>query len=273
MPFFPNTNDDVSQFLRDRSAARLHISGNDEDRSGAETISLSHLDSVLLYEPEEMIISAQVGIPLEKLRSVLAAKGQWIPTLAAEESLEHTLGAAIATDHFHPRTHSCGALRTTVLGGTFCTTEGEIFKSGSRVVKSVAGYDIHRAFCGSQGFFGVILDLIMKVRPLPEQFFRFLAPLDSRERLLQFHPSCLEEFSGKLLVELSGYQEDLSADIEQLKSGKLPIVEELDDKRWADAIKELIHSKDTERRKALSAHTDELLKNVRRVFDPEGVLI
>src|SRR5205807_7984424 len=136
---------------------------------------------VLLYEPEEMIISVQAGITLGELQTVLSESGQWIPTLVAEESSEKTLGAAVAMDHFNSRAKSCGMLRTTILGGTFCTTSGEIFKSGSRVVKSVAGYDIHRAFCGSRGLFGVILDLTLKVQPKPEVFFRFFAPLHIRE--------------------------------------------------------------------------------------------
>lgn len=271
MPFIPNTNDEVSQFLRNRSNTPLHISGIAQDSLNIETLSLSQLNSVLVYEPEEMIISVQTGIPLEKLQEILASKGQWIPTLAANESLELTLGAAVAADHFHPRSLNCGALRTTILGGTFCTTSGEIFKSGSRVVKSVAGYDIHRAFCGSQGFFGVILDLTMKVQPLPEMFFRFFAPLDVRERLLQFHPTCIEEFSGKLLIEFSGYKEDITSDIAELRADDL-IIEELESARWDSAIKELIILRDSESKSAHNVETDELLKKVQRVFDPEGVL-
>jgi len=171
---FPTNYDEVSTFLRSRSNTPLHISGNDKDGNEAEILSLSKLNSVLFYEPEEMIISVQAGISLQNLQDTLAAKGQWVPTLAASESLEATLGAVVAADHFHPRSLNCGALRTTILGGTFCTTSGEIFKSGSRVVKSVAGYDIHRAFCGSQGLFGIILDLTLKVQPLPQIFFSLL---------------------------------------------------------------------------------------------------
>lgn len=272
MPFIPNTNDEVSQFLRNRSNTPLHISGNVQDSLNVETLSLSQLNSVLVYEPEEMIISVQSGITLEKLQEILASKGQWIPTLAANESAELTLGAAVAADHFHPRSLNCGALRTTILGGTFCTTNAEIFKSGSRVVKSVAGYDIHRAFCGSQGLFGVILDLTMKVQPLPEMFFRFFAPLDVRERLLQFHPTCLEEFSGKLLVEFSGYKEDITSDIAEVKTDRL-IIDELEDDKWTSVIKELIRIRDSERKAAHNMQTDQLLQKVQRVFDPERVLI
>ena len=131
----PRTNEDVSQFLKGRNAP-LHISGDEHDAD--EILSMSTMKSVLLYEPEEMIVRVQAGISLYELQEILDQKGQWIPTLAAEESLEKTLGAAVAMDHYNSRAKNCGMLRTAILGGTFCTTDGEIFKSGSRVVKSVA---------------------------------------------------------------------------------------------------------------------------------------
>jgi hypothetical protein len=270
MPFFPKSNDEVSQFLLQRKKSLLHISGGKSDAPNAETLSTSGLNSVLLYEPEEMIISVQAGISLRDLETALAAKGQWIPTLAPNESLEETLGAAVATDHFHPRAKNCGMLRTTILGGTFCTTSGEIFKSGSRVVKSVAGYDIHRAFCGSRGLFGVILELTLKVQPKPEMFYHFNAPIEIKEKLLRFHPTCLEESEGKLLVEFAGYREDLEYDIEQVKSLG---IDELENIIWNDAIKKLILLRDKENTTSLSSEVEAMIKSVRHVFDPEGVLV
>ena len=272
MPFFPNSNNDVIEFLRNRGKAPLHITGGEQNDAKSETVSLSKLNRVLIYEPQEMIISVQPGIILGELQKVLALKGQWLPTLVASESLEMTLGAAVAADHFHPRALNCGALRTTILGGTFCTISGEIFKSGSRVVKSVAGYDIHRAFCGSRGRFGIILDLTMKIQPLPEMFFRFLASSENRETILNLRPTCLEEYSGKLLVEFSGYKEDISIDIDRLRSTHM-IIQELHEQKWADTIKELISLRDKERGKTLSHLAKELLLKVQGVFDPEGVLV
>ena len=272
MTFFPKTNDEVSEFLRSRSKALLHISGNEGSNSESETISLSKMNSVLFYEPEETIISVQSGILLSTLQNILAGKGQWIPTLIASESPEQTLGAAIAMDHYNPRTLSSGALRTTILGGTFCTTDGEVFKSGSRVVKSVAGYDIHRSFCGSRGVFGIILELTLKVQPLPEVFCRFYAPSGARERLLQFHPACLEEIGGRLLVEFAGYREDVENDIAILSASEISI-EELDDMQWDNAVLQLIKNRNDNPVHILSEEVKKLLAKVRRVFDPEGVLI
>src|SRR5947209_7832310 len=177
---YPHSNEEVSRFLKSRFT-RLHISGN--EHHDEEILSMAKMNSVLLYEPEEMLVTVQAGIALSELQRILEETGQWIPTLMAEESSEKTLGAAIAMDHYHPRAKSCGMLRTTILGGRFCTTDGMIFKSGSRVVKSVAGYDIHRAFCGSRGQFAAILDLTLKVQPKPEVFFRFFAPIITKEKI------------------------------------------------------------------------------------------
>jgi FAD/FMN-containing dehydrogenase len=269
MPFYPKTSEDVSQFLVQRKRSPLHVSFGETDHPTAETLSLSHLNAVLIYEPEEMIISVQAGISLEALGKILAEKGQWIPTLAANESHEETLGAAVAADHYHPRARNYGMLRTSILGGTFCTTHGEIFKSGSRVVKSVAGYDIHRAFCGSRGSFGLMLDLTLKVQPLPERFYRFITSPAEKEKLLRFHPSCLEESDGKLLVELSGHKEDIEHDIEQVNSAD---IKELNESTWSEAIKKLIRLRDSTK-KNLSAEVDDVLQRVKKVFDPEGVLV
>jgi FAD/FMN-containing dehydrogenase len=272
MIFYAQSNEDISQFLRNRSRSPLHISGGEKDSSAYETISLSKINHILFYEPQEMIISVQAGIRLDELQKILAEKNQWIPTLHASEVSEATLGAAVAMDHFHPRTLTCGALRTAILGGTFCTTKGEIFKSGSRVVKSVAGYDIHRAFCGSRGRFGIILDLTLKVQPLPEMFYHFYAPKNAHKMLLQFHPTCIEEHAEKLLVELSGYKEDVIADTEEVKSSGIHI-EELKDNTWNSVMKELIYSQDREKEKKLEPFSEELMNKVKRVFDPENILV
>jgi FAD/FMN-containing dehydrogenase len=261
---FINTNLEISEFFRNSSKKPLHITGNEKSEGDLELLSLSKMSSVLLYEPEEMIISAQAGIALEKLDGILADKGQWIPTLVTNESLEKTLGAAVAMDRYHPRSKTSGMLRTTILGGTFCTTKGEIFKSGSRVVKSVAGYDIHRAFCGSKGAFGVILDLTLKVQPRPEIFFRFFSPNINKEKIQRLYPVCLEEHDGKLLVECAGYTEDIENDLTEIK--KMNGIEEISETKWDEIIREVSSQK-------RGNTNSELLDKVKEVFDPQRILV
>lgn len=264
----PTTIDELSHFLKTRKNVPLHIISTTEEQSGVETLSMSGFKDIITYEPEEMIVIAQAGITLYELQRVLKEKGQWIPTLVSEENPEVTLGAAIARDHYHPRSRTMGMLRTTILGGTFCTPKGEVFKSGSRVVKSVAGYDIHRSFCGSMGLFGVIVHVTLKTAPLPEQLYYFETSISNKAKIHRYHPSITEEYNGKLFVELSGMREDVSADIENiLTSGIDHRVISPDDAQAI--IKDIVTSKV---KKEPDTREYQLLTEVRRAFDAEGVL-
>ena len=267
----PTTIDELSHFLTERKNVPLHITSSREEQSGVETLSMSGFNRIITYEPEEMIVIAQAGITLGELQNVLKEKGQWIPTLVSEENPKATLGAAIARDHYHPRSRVTGMLRTKVLGGTFCTSKGEVFKSGSRVVKSVAGYDIHRSFCGSQGLFGVIVHLTLKTAPLPEQLYYFETSATNKENILKYHPSIIEEYNDKVFVELSGMKEDVTADIEDILMSSLEHTAISPDDAQS-IIKNIIASR-VKKNIDTSSREYKLLTEVRRAFDEEGVLV
>lgn len=268
MILFPVSAEEVSQLLKERTDP-IQISYDENESGSIDTISLSKLNAVLLYEPEEMILSIQAGVSLSELQKVLEQNNQWLPMLAAEEVPENTLGAAIVMDHYHPRSASMGMLRTAILGGTFCTTTGEIFKSGSRVVKSVAGYDIHRAFCGSKGLFGAIISVTLKVQPKPEVFFRFTTPVSNLQQLFRFSPSICEVIGNEVIVELAGFREDIDEDVRLLREEKISI-NELDYPEWLEMIRVIRQGRSDS--KNVDTATTELLASVRTVFDPKGIL-
>ncbi len=266
----PATIDELSHFLTSRKNELLHITSGTIEKSGVETLSMSSFNRIITYEPEEMIVIAEAGITLLELQRVLKEKGQWIPTLVSEENPEATLGATIARDHYHPRSRTIGMLRTTILGGTFCTPKGDVFKSGSRVVKSVAGYDIHRSFCGSQGLFAVIVHVTLKTAPLPEQQYYFETSATNKENILKYHPSIIEEHNGKLFVELSGMNEDVSADIQDISKSDIEHTAiSPDDAR--SIIKNIISSR-VKKEIDPGSREYKLLAEVRRAFDEKGVL-
>lgn len=267
----PTTIDELSYFLKTRKNSPLHITLGSEEKSEVETLSMSRFNRIITYEPEEMIVIVEVGITLVELQSVLKEKGQWIPTLVSEENPETTLGAAIARDHYHPRSRAMGMLRTTILGGTFSTPKGEVFKSGSRVVKSVAGYDIHRSFCGSHGLLGVIIHVTLKTTPLPEHLYHFETSLSNKENIHKYHPSITEAYNDKLFVELSGMMEDVLSDIDDItKSGIDYRIISPDDAQII--IKNIIASK-VKKKLDGGSREYQLLTEVRRTFDAEGVLV
>jgi hypothetical protein len=61
-----------------------------------------------------------------------------------------------------------GALRDAVLGIRIINGLGEVLQFGGQVIKNVAGFDVSRLMCGSLGQLAVVLDISLKLLPLPE---------------------------------------------------------------------------------------------------------
>lgn len=229
---------------------------------------MSGTAGIILYEPEELIVVASGEITLAALEIALAEHHQWVPTLVAAEHPEQILSSAVEEDYYNPRAANCGMLRTSILGGSFTIQSGKKFKSGSRVVKSVAGYDIHRAFCGSKGKFGAIETLTLKVQAKPHTFFHFFAPPSAMSLIQQLYPTIIEEYENKLFVELAGYAEDIAYDDGKIRESNL-LIEVIDSARATEIIKHIIIDK-TKRRPQTNV-SEALLSKLISAFAEENV--
>lgn len=140
------------------------------------TISTSGLRSITLYEPTELVMSAQAGTPVAEVEAQLATRGQMLPfepidlgpALGAEAG-RGTIGAVFATNLSGARRVATGAARDHLLGVRAINGRGESFKSGGRVLKNVTGYDVARGLAGSWGTLAVMTEVTFKVVPKPEQ--------------------------------------------------------------------------------------------------------
>lgn len=139
------------------------------------TLDLSRLSGVTLYEPEELVLTAQAGTPLAEIEALTAAHGQML----AFEPLDYgailggapgrvTLGGVLAANLAGPRRIKAGAARDHFLGFSAVSGRGEAFKSGGRVVKNVTGYDLCKLMAGSWGTLAVMTEATIKVLPRPE---------------------------------------------------------------------------------------------------------
>lgn len=152
-------------------ALRLRAGGTREfpgRRVAGEDLDLSAHRGILEWEPSELVLRARCGTPLRELESALSAEGQMLGFEPPRTGDAATLGGAIATGQSGPRRPFAGAARDFVLGVGCIDGSGQRLGFGGRVIKNVAGYDLSRLMCGAHGTLGVVLDVALKLLPVPE---------------------------------------------------------------------------------------------------------
>jgi len=136
-----------------------------------EVLDLRDYAGVAAYEPTELVVTARCGTPLAELEAVLAAQNQMLPFEPPHFGAGATLGGCVAAGLAGPRRAAnglyYGAVRDYVLGCSLMDGRGEALRFGGQVMKNVAGYDVSRLAAGSMGTLGVILEVSLKVLPVP----------------------------------------------------------------------------------------------------------
>ena len=130
-------------------------------------LSTSRLDQVLEYEPADLTVTVEAGIRLAVLQAKLAEHGQYF-SLDPPYADRCTIGGITATNASGPSRFRFGSARDLVLGMRVVQSSGTVVKSGGKVVKNVAGYDLNKLYLGSFGTLGVITEVSLKLQPLPE---------------------------------------------------------------------------------------------------------
>jgi glycolate oxidase FAD binding subunit len=133
----------------------------------SEAFDVSAHRGILSYEPSELVITARAGTPLAEVERVLADSGQMLAFEPPHFGPTATLGGTIACALSGPRRPYAGAARDFVLGIKMLSGEGRTLGFGGQVMKNVAGYDVSRLMVGAMGTLGVLLEISLKVLPLP----------------------------------------------------------------------------------------------------------
>ena len=177
-----------------------------------EGLRLGNHRGVVAHEPSELVVTALAGTPLSELQTCLREAGQMLPFEPPAFGAAATIGGTIACGLSGPRRPFAGAARDFVLGVRVLNGKGEELTFGGQVMKNVAGYDLSRLMTGARGTLGAVLEVSLKVLPIPalEQTLAFEM---SAEKALQalsdwggsplpISAACHEQ--GVLRVRLSG---------------------------------------------------------------------
>lgn len=130
-------------------------------------LSLRRLGGIREDGLSEGYMGVWAGTPLEELVVRIKAGGQVVGPLAGMVS-RGTVGGFLASGLSGPHRLFHGGARDSVLGLRVALADGRLVRTGGRVVKNVAGYDLTRLFTGSLGTLGVITAAYLRVWPLPK---------------------------------------------------------------------------------------------------------
>lgn len=168
--------DEVSEWLRSRPGrVRLVGSGSRQTQlpkaEAASRLDLSGCNQIVRLDPGDQTCTVECGVTRAALDTALHEHDLELPCLA--DHATGTIGGLFASDPFGPAAAGCAGPRNLLLGIDGLLADGTAFRSGAPVVKSVAGFDVHKLLVGSNGrlFVAARLHLRLKPRPRCEEWF------------------------------------------------------------------------------------------------------
>jgi glycolate oxidase FAD binding subunit len=130
----------------------------------------------------DLTLVAGAGTPLAGIAEQARAHNQMLsldpPLLGAA-----TLGGVVAANDSGPLRHRYGSARDLVVGVRVALPDGTVARAGGKVIKNVAGYDLGKLFTGSLGTLGAILELSVRLHPLPPRSRTVVGRSDDPEAL------------------------------------------------------------------------------------------
>jgi hypothetical protein len=163
----PSSAAELGELLQGRPGQlRVRGGGSRQDRlpaaPSARVLDLSAFAGIERLDAPDQTCTVGAGLPRAELDEALRQHRLELPSLGGG-----TIGGLFATDSIGPATVGSASPRTLLLGITAMLADGTRFQAGARVVKSVAGFDVHKLFVGSRGTLFAALHLHLRLKPMP----------------------------------------------------------------------------------------------------------
>src|SRR5216684_136118 len=189
----PGTESELAEVLRLSNEAGLAVIprgggtklgwGNPPARADL-ILSTARLTEIIEHAWADLTVSVEAGCTIQRLQETLAQHGQRLALdpLWPEKA---TVGGVLSTNDSGALRLRFGALRDLIIGATIALPDGTLARSGGKVVKNVAGYDLPKLVTGAFGTLGVITRAVFRLHPLPRTAKTFSFKTESFPALQQ----------------------------------------------------------------------------------------
>jgi glycolate oxidase FAD binding subunit len=182
-----------------------------------DDLTAGGLARILEHDPGDQTCTVEAGVRLSELRPALEAAAQ---RLSLDPPGDPTVGALLAQNLSGPLRHRFGSPRDLVLGTTLVLGDGTIASSGGKVVKNVAGYDLARVVCGSEGRLAFVARVSFRLHPLPKAARTLVVEAEDTAAVVasvlasQLQPSALDVLHpGRVAVLFEGSERGVDAQL------------------------------------------------------------
>jgi glycolate oxidase FAD binding subunit len=140
-------------------------------------LHMHRLNTVREHTWQDMTCIVQAGCPWSSMQASLAKHGQFV-ALDPLWPDRATIGGIAATNDSGSLRLRYGSLRDLIIGMTIVLADGTIARTGGKVVKNVAGYDLHKLMTGAFGTLGIITEITFRLHSIPRhvQSFTIASP-------------------------------------------------------------------------------------------------
>jgi glycolate oxidase len=134
---------------------------------GGIVLLFKHMNKILEIDEENLTITVQPGLITMDLIKAVEEKGLFYPPDPSSMKIS-TIGGNINENSGGLRGLKYGVTRDYVMGLEVVLANGDIIRTGGKLAKDVAGYDLTRLLVGSEGTLGIVTEAILKLIPMPE---------------------------------------------------------------------------------------------------------
>ena len=131
---------------------------------GTLELSTAGLAEIVEHNAGDLTAVLEAGVPLAEAQALFAKEGQRLALDPPDGGA--TIGGVVASGDTGPLRGRYGGPRDLVVGMRVALSDGTLAKSGGKVIKNVAGYDIAKLFAGSFGTLGAIVEVSVRLHPV-----------------------------------------------------------------------------------------------------------